>query len=108
MQNPDAQQQIQDMIAQEMQRRMTHGQMMYPAQMAPRQTYPGHQPHGQPPFMANNQPMTPYGMPMGAPRNDMTQNNLNMQLGPQFLPTEEVPMFEVDIKGAENYGAKQK
>jgi hypothetical protein len=80
------------MIAQEVNRRMTHNQM-------PPQGF--HYGQGQP--YLGNQMMGHYNpMAMGQ------GNNLNMQLGDQFMPTEDLPMFEVDVKGVENYGGKNK
>lgn len=72
---------------------------------------PGFMPHQYPnqaqPFMANAHPVQPYGMPMGAPPNMPQQNNLNMDLGTDYMPSE-IAMYEVDIKQTGQYGAKQK
>ena len=94
------------MIAQEVNRRMTQNQP------------PGYHYGGGQNYMGNPM-MGHYNGPMGmTPSNQMGQgnfnpqmevnNNLNMQIGDQFLPTEELPMFEVDVKGVENYGEKKK
>jgi hypothetical protein len=100
------QKQIQEMIAQEVNRRttfnMTHqppnGQMYF---------------YGNQPGMGNPQMINRYGPPpTNAPMptgnaNPLPENNLNMNIGDQFLPTEDLPIFEVSMQKIENYGGKK-
>ena len=101
------QNQIQQLIAQEVNRRTTLNPMQVPTHQPPIYYNP------QRPQSMGNLNMTPQYPPMGQyphpiPQQGMNRNNLNMQINDAFMPTEDLPMFEVNVNGVEEYGNKKK
>lgn len=110
----DTQKKIQNMIAMEVQRRTTTFNM------------PPQPQGGQPVYFYGNQPggnnMNPYGQSMGPSpvqgngppplpmgnQGASQNNNLNMKMDDAFLPTEDLPIFEVSMQKVERYGGKFK